>query len=129
MMQELKEMTMAGKVGVTTGKPEITSKPMLNAIGDSLNNLARSEDVQDGEENVDDEEDTDLGRLSDDDEPGWVMGTISKMVQHRMGSFRPTQIRLDELTQLGWRDAVNFFRVRDMTYVTAKLKVPAVVKP
>jgi hypothetical protein len=120
---------MAGKVGATTGKPEIMSKAMLNAIGDSLNNLASSEDVQDGEDNEDDEEDTDLGRLSDDDEPGWVMGTISKMVQHRMGSFQPTQITLDELTQLGCGDAANSFHVRDMTYGTAELKVPAVVKP
>jgi len=59
---------------------------MLNAIGDSLSDLASSDDEQDGEDEEDDEEDTELGKLSDDDEPGWVMGTITKTVQHRMES-------------------------------------------
>jgi hypothetical protein len=46
-----------------------------------------------------------------------------------MESFRQKQIRLDELTQLGWGDAANYFRERDMKYGTAKLKVPVVVTP
>jgi hypothetical protein len=28
----------------------------------------------------DEDEETEQGKLSEDDEPGWVMGTISKMV-------------------------------------------------
>jgi hypothetical protein len=47
--------------------PETTFEGMLNAIGDSVSNLASSDDEQDGEEEEDDEEDTELGKLSDDD--------------------------------------------------------------
>jgi hypothetical protein len=47
----------------------------------------------------DDEEDTELGMLSGDDEPGWVMGTISTMVQHCKVCFRQKQMRLDDLLQ------------------------------
>jgi len=123
MMQQLKDMTTA------TGKPETTFAAMLNAIGDSLSDLASSDDEQAGEGKEDDEEDTELGKLNDDDEPGWVMGTISKMVQHRMESFRQKQIKLDELTQPGCKDAAKYFRERDMKYGTAELKVLAVVTP
>jgi hypothetical protein len=123
IMQELQDMTTA------TGKPEMMFKEMLNAIGDSLSDLASSDDEQDGEDEEDNEEDTELGKLSDDDEPGWVMGTISKTVQHHMESFRQKQMRLDELTQPGWGDAVNYFRERDMKYGTTELKVPVVVTP
>jgi len=87
---------------LTTTKPETTLEEMLNAIGDSLSYLACSEDEEDGEDEDDDKENTELGKLSEDDEPGWVMGTISKMVQHRMESIRQRQMRLDELTQPGW---------------------------
>jgi hypothetical protein len=45
------------------------------------------------------EEDSQLGKISDDDGPGWVMGTISKKLQHCMKSFRQKQMRLEELTQ------------------------------
>jgi len=50
---------------------------MLDAIRDSLSDVASSDVEEDGEDN----EDTEQGKLSEDDEPGWVMGTISKMVQ------------------------------------------------
>jgi len=101
---------------------------MLNAIVDSLSDVASPEDEEDGEDLDDDEEDTILGKLSEDDEPGWVMGTISKMVQHPMESFRQNQMRLDELTQPGWGDTANYFRKRDMKYRITELKVLAVVK-
>jgi hypothetical protein len=39
-----------------------------------------------------------------------VMGTITKMVQQRMESFRQKQMKLDELTQLLWEDAADYFR-------------------
>jgi len=102
---------------------------MLNAMGDCLSNLASSEDEEDGEDKDEDEENTGHGKLSEDDEPGWVMGTISKTVQHRKESFRQNQMRLDELTQPGWEDAEDYFRERDMQYGTTELKVPAVGKP
>jgi len=102
---------------------------MLNAITDSLSDLASSKDEEDGDDEDDDEEDTEFGILSEDDEPGWVMGTISKTGQHRMESFQQKQMSLDELTQLGWGDAADYFRERDMKYGTTERKVPVVVQP
>jgi len=114
--------------GATTGKPEPMFEEMLNPIGGSLSDIDSSDDEQDAQDEQDDE-DTQLGKLRDDDEPGWVMGTITKMVQYRMESFQQNQMRLDELTQLRWWDAANNFCERDMKHVTTKLKVPAVVNP
>jgi hypothetical protein len=125
----MRDMTTAKNECATAGKPETTFEEMLNAIGDSLSDLASSDDEQDGEDEEDDEEDSELGKLSDDDEPGWVMGTITKTVQHRRESIRQEQMRLDKLTQPGWGDAANYFHERDMRYGTAELKVPAGIKP
>jgi len=61
---------------------------MLNATGDSLSDLVSSDDEEVGEDKDDDEQDTGHGKLSDDDEPGWVMGTITKTVQHHVESIR-----------------------------------------
>ena len=44
------------------------------------------------------------GKVSENDEPGWVMATISKTVQDRMEHFRKTQMMLDNLTQPGCGD-------------------------
>jgi len=128
-MQEQEHMMNFEKARSTTTKPEKTFEELLNAIGDSLCDLASSDDEQDGKDEDDDEEDTDLGKLSEDDEPGWVMGTISKTVQHRMESYQQKQRRLDELTQPGWGDAADYFHERDMKYGRTDLDVPAVVKP
>jgi hypothetical protein len=129
LMQEQDHMVNVGKGRSTTTKPEITFDKVFNAIRDCLSDLARSEDEEDGEDEDDDEEDTGHGKLSDDDEPGWVMGTISKTVQQHMESFRQKQQRLDNLTELGWGDAADYFRERDMKYGTTELKVLAVGKP
>jgi hypothetical protein len=72
----------------TTTKPEATFEEMLSAIGDSLSDHPSSDDQEDAEDDDDDEKDTEIGKLSEDDEPGWVMGTISQTVQHHMESFR-----------------------------------------
>jgi len=125
----MQDMTTAETGGTTTGMPETTFEEMLNAIGDSVSDLASSDDEQDGEDEEDDEEDTELGKPSDDDEPGWVIGTITKTVQHCMQSIRQKQMRLDEMTQPGWGDAANYFREKDMWYGTEELKVLAVVEP
>jgi hypothetical protein len=53
---------------------------MLDAIGDSLSDLASSDNQEDREN----DEDTEHGTLSEDDEPDWAMGTISKTVQQHM---------------------------------------------
>jgi len=100
---------------------------MLNAIGDSLCYLARSNDEEDGEE--DGEADTVLGKLSEDDEPDWVMGAICKSVPHCMESFWQKQMRLDELTQPGWGYTADYFCEKDVKYGMTELKVSAVVKP
>jgi hypothetical protein len=102
---------------------------MLTANGDSLSDLVSSDVRQDGEDEEDNDEDTELSKLSDDDERGWVTGTITKTVQHHIENFRHNQMRLDKLTQPGWGDAANYFRERDMKYRTAELKLLAVGKP
>ena len=95
IMQEQDHMKNVEMARSTTPKPETTFEEMLNAMGDSLSDLASSEDEEDGEAEDDDEEDTEIGKLSGDNEPGSVMGTISEAVQHRMESFRQKQMRLD----------------------------------
>ena len=121
-------MRNAENAGLTTTKPETTFEEMLNGIRDSLSNLASSDDGEDGEDEDDDEDNSKLGKLSEDDEPGWVMSTISKPVQHRIERFRPKQIKLDKLMQPGWGDAANYFRERHKKLGTTELKVPAVVQ-
>jgi len=128
-MQEQEHMGNVEKGQSTTTKPGKTFEEMLNAIGDSLSDLASSKDEEDGEGEDDDEEDTGHGKLSEHDEPGWVMGTILQMVQHRMERFWQTQMRLDVLTQPGWGDAAHFLCDRDLQYGTTELKILAVGKP
>ena len=113
-------------MGLTKGEPEKTFQEMMVAIGDCLSDLASSDDGED-EEDEDDEE-TEQGQLSKDDEPGWVMGTITKTVQQRLEWFRQKQVKLDEFTHLGWEDAADYFRERDNKYGTSALRVPAVVQ-
>ena len=50
---------------------------MLDAIGDSLSDLASSSGGEDRDDKEVDEH-TELGRFSEDDEPGGVIDTISK---------------------------------------------------
>jgi len=128
-MQEQEHMRIVEKAQSTTTKPETTFEKMFNAIGDSLSDLPSFSDEENGEDKDDDEEDTELGKLSEDDEPGWVMGTIPKMVQHRVESFWQKLMKLDEPMQPGWGDAAAYFHERDMKYGRTELMVPAVVKP
>jgi len=100
---------------------------MLNAIWDSLTDLASSDNEEDAEDEEEDD-DTEQGKLSEDDEPSWVMGTISKSVKRRIAMFWQKQMKLDELTKLRWGDAADYFRGRDKKYGTSELKVPAVIK-
>jgi len=129
IMEELKDMTTAESTMATTTKPETMFEEMINAIRDGLSDLASSDNKQDREHEEDDEADTELGKLIDDDKSDWVMGTISKTVQQRMDSLRQKQMRLDEVMQPGWGDTANYHRERDMTNRTAELNLLAVVKP
>jgi len=123
---EQDDMIHAEITGLTPREPEKTFEEMMAAIGHSLSDLASSDDGDDGE---DEDEETELGKLSEDDEPGWVMGTISKMVRQRMEGFRQKQMKLGELTQPGWEDAADYSRARNEKYGTAELRVPVVVQP
>jgi len=87
---------------------------MLNAIRDGLSNLSTFDEEQDGEDEKQEGDDTELGKPRDIDEPGWVTGILSKTVQHRLESFRQKGMKLDELTQPGWGYAAKYFRERDM---------------
>jgi len=85
---------------------------MLYAIGDSLSNLAWCDDEDDGEDKVDDKDDTELGNLSEDDEPSWVTGSIYKSLQQQVEKYLHEKMRLDELTRPGWGDAADYSRER-----------------
>jgi hypothetical protein len=85
VQQEQDDMAYVEISGLTSREPEKTFEEMMAAIGDSLSDLASSNDGEDGE---DEDEETEQGKLSEDDEPGWVMGTISKTDQQHMESFR-----------------------------------------
>jgi len=126
VQQEQDDMTHAEITGLTPREPEKTFEEMMAAIGDSLSDLASSDNGENGE---DEDEETDLGKLSEDDEHGWVMGTISETVQQCVESFRQKQMKLDELTQPGWEDAADYFREQDKKYGTVELRVLVVVQP
>ena len=100
--QEQDDMRNAAKAGLTTAKPETTFEEMLHTIRNSLSDFASSDDGEAGEDMYDDEEDRAGGKLSEDDQPSWVIGTISKTVLYRMEHFRPKQMKLDNLMQAGW---------------------------
>jgi hypothetical protein len=119
-------MVHAKIAGLTSREPEQTFEEMMAAIGDSLSNLSSFEDVEDAEDKVEEREQVELSK---DDEPGWVMGRISKTVQNHMESFRQNQMKLDELTKPAWEDAADYFREQDKKYGTAELRVPVVDQP
>jgi hypothetical protein len=81
---------------------------MMVAIGDTLRNIANSDDGNDGED--EDDGKTEQGQFSDDDKPGWVICTIPQTVGQHMSRFRQEQIKLDQLTTLRWEDSDGNFR-------------------
>jgi len=98
---------------------------MMVAIKHCQSDLASSDDGGDGD---DEDEETQQGKLSEDDEPGGVMGTITKTVQQRMDMFWQLQKKLDKLTQPRLDDTADFFRERGKKYGTSDLRVLAVVQ-
>jgi hypothetical protein len=79
-------MRHAEITGLTSTEPEKTCKEILVAIGEGLSHLAISDDGED--EEIGDDDETEQGKLSEDDEPGWVKGTINKTVQQRKARVR-----------------------------------------
>jgi hypothetical protein len=67
--------------------------------------------------------------LSEDDEPRWVLGTVSITVKQPMERFRQNKMNLNELTPPGWGDAADTFRERDEKYGSTELVFAAVGKP
>jgi len=108
--QQQEDMRNPQKVGLTTTKLETTIEEMLSSIGDHLGDLASYDDVEDGEHEDDDKANPELGKQSAHDEPGWVMGTISRAVNHRMERYRQNHMKVNELTRLAWVDAADYFR-------------------
>ena len=121
--QKQEDMSNVQKAGLTTREPEKTFEEMLNAIGDSLSDLASSYDQGDAEDEEEDD-DPEQGMMSEDDEPGWVTGTISKTVKRPMERFWQRRMKLDELTQPRWGVATDHFRERDTRYGTSGLNIP-----
>jgi len=80
MQQEQEEMRSVDIMGMTARKAKKAVAEMLNAIGNS-------DAVEDGDDEDDDYQDSEPGKLSEDDEPGAVMGTIFAMVLHHMERF------------------------------------------
>jgi len=78
MQREQEEMRKAENAELTNRAPEMTFQELLVAIRDSLCDLANSHDGEDGED--EDNEETEQGKLSKDDKPSRLMGTISKTV-------------------------------------------------
>jgi len=76
--QEQEDRRRAKNAGLTITELEKRFQQIV-ASGESLSNLASSDNEEDGEDEYD--EDTELGMLSEDDKPSWVMGTLCKMVQ------------------------------------------------
>jgi hypothetical protein len=95
MIPQQKQMGNAEIGRSITTKPEITFVELLNAIRESLSDPTCSEDEEDGDNKDDDDQDTRHGKLSEGEEHGWVMGTISKTVQHHLEIFRQKQMSLD----------------------------------
>jgi len=71
----------------------MTLQKMFVGIRDSLSDVASSNDRETWED--EDDEETEQGKLSEDDKLGWEMGTITTMVQRGMEMFWQDQMKLD----------------------------------
>jgi hypothetical protein len=97
-MQKQEDMRNAKTTESRSRKSVNTFEVMLYAIRDSLSNLASANDDEDGEDEEGDEKESQLGKMSEDDIPDWVIGTISKTVVQNLKPYWQKQIRLNELT-------------------------------
>jgi len=70
-------MSKVENSALMTREPEKMFQEIMVAIGDSLGDLASSRNGVDWED--EDDQETQLGKLSEDNKPRWVMGTIIKM--------------------------------------------------
>jgi len=112
---------------VTTSLAEVLFEQMMIAIGGGVSDLPISDDKEDGDGA--DDEDTELGKLSNDDVPGWDVGILSETVQQCMEWVQQMQMQLDKLTQLACGNAGNYFHETDQKCGTTESKVPLVIHP
>jgi hypothetical protein len=84
--KQQEDLEAVENAGLTTREHEIMFLEMMVANRDSLYDIASSNNGEDGDSGND--EDTEQGKLSEDDKPGWVMGTISKTLQQHMERFQ-----------------------------------------
>jgi hypothetical protein len=80
---------------LTTCAPEKPFAEMIVAIGDSLTDIASSNSGECAQD--EDDEEPKLGRLSDVDEPAWVICTTSKIVQLHILRFQHMLMYVDKL--------------------------------
>jgi hypothetical protein len=125
--QEQEDTDTAENSELTTKEPEKWFNKRIVTIGDSLSNIASSNDEEVWEDA--DVKETEQGQRSEDDEPGCWLGKINQIVLQRMEMFQQEQMKLDELSQPGWENSGNYFNERDKRYGTSKLRVPAAVQP
>jgi len=93
VQQEQADMKHTEIMGLTNRKSENIFEEIMVDIGNTLSDLASSNDGEDGEDQ--DDEETEQGKLSEDDKPRWVIDTITKLVLQRMEMFRQKQTKLD----------------------------------
>jgi hypothetical protein len=105
VQQEQEDTMLAEITGLMKWQPKKTFNKMKVPVGDSLSDLASSEEWVDGEDQ--DDEKTEQGKLSEDDEPGWALSTFIKTVQLHMVRFRQAHIKLDELIRPGCENAAD----------------------
>ena len=122
---------MLKRRGMRSTKSETKFEEILNAIHDSLSDLPSSDDGEDGDNNDWDEKDNNqqyppLGRMSEDDQPCSVMGTISHTVEHEMEHLRINQMKSDKLPLQGWGDLHNYIHEKDKKNGTTELKVAVI---
>jgi DNA-directed RNA polymerase specialized sigma subunit len=86
VQQEQDDMTHAEIAELMSIEPEKTFAEMLVAIGISLSDVASSNSGEDGE--YEDDQEKEKGKLSEHDEPSWVMDTITKTVHQRRDIFQ-----------------------------------------
>jgi hypothetical protein len=95
--KELEDTETTENVGLTTTEPEKMCPEMMVAIRGSLSHIASLNHGEDGED--EDDADTEQDKISENDKPGWVMGTVAKRVKLHMERFREMQMEVDQLTQ------------------------------
>jgi hypothetical protein len=93
---EREDMVTSENMGLMSREQENMFSEMMLAFQVSLRDIPRSDNTGMRKRNNDE---TDRGKVSEDDQPGWVLGTRLNIFQPLMESFRQIQIKLEAFTQ------------------------------